>query len=182
MPDSTTSQPKRAFKARFLEMLGRDDPPEIVAASFALGVGISFTPLIGLHWIIALVLAFLLKLNKVDVILGTFVINPLTIGPVSAVAIPLGRFILRAERAASSHLPWNDFMKRSFWHEAGPRMRAIGLQWGVGMFVLALVTGVVTYALLVYVIRRHRARLAAAVALPPGVVPGPGDDAPPSPS
>ena len=37
-------------------MVGRDDPPETVAASFALGVAISFTPLIGLHWVIALTL------------------------------------------------------------------------------------------------------------------------------
>jgi uncharacterized protein (DUF2062 family) len=179
MPDSTTSQPRRAFKARFLEMLGRDDPPELVAASFALGVAISFTPLLGLHWVIALLLAIVLKLNKVDVLLGTLVVNPLTIGPVSAVAIPLGRIILRAEREAISHLPWRELLKRSFWHEAGPKMRAIGLQWGVGMFILALLSGSLTYVLLVYVIRRHRSRLSAAAALPPGVVPGPGDDATP---
>ncbi len=157
-----------------MEMLGRNDPPELVAASFALGVTISFTPLIGLHWVIALLLAFVLKLNKVDVLLGTLVVNPLTIGPISAVALPLGRFVLRAERVAVAHLPWKEFFSPSFWSAAGPRMRAVGLQWGVGMLLLALVAGALTYVFLVKVIRSHRARLAADAAVPPGAMPPPG--------
>ncbi|MFI5181191.1 MAG: DUF2062 domain-containing protein [Thermoanaerobaculia bacterium] len=162
---------KRSFKVRFLEMLGRDDPPEKVAASFALGVTISFTPLIGFHWMIALALAFVLKLNKVDVLLGTLVVNPLTIGPLAAVALPIGRFVLRAEREALTHLPWREFLSLSFWVQAGPRMRAIGLQWGAGMIVLGLFVGSLTYAVLLKLIRSHRARLAAETAVPPGGIP-----------
>ena len=165
---------KRGFKARFMEMLGRSDPPELVAASFAVGVTISFTPLIGLHWVTALILAFALKLNKVDVLLGTLVVNPLTIGPVSALALPLGRFLLRAEREAIEHLPWKEFFSPSFWTTAGPRMRAVGLQWGAGMFFLSIIAGALTYVVLLKVIRRRRARLAAEAAIPPGAMPPPG--------
>jgi uncharacterized protein (DUF2062 family) len=161
----------RSFKVRFLEMLGRDDPPEKVAASFALGVTISFTPLIGFHWVIALALAFVLKLNKVDVLLGTLVVNPLTIGPITAVALPIGRLVFRAEREALSRLPWREFLSLSFWAHAGPRMRAVGLQWGAGMLVLGIFVGSLTYVVLVNVIRSHRARLAAAAAVPPGGIP-----------
>ncbi len=162
---------KRSFKVRFLEMLGRDDPPEKVAASFALGVTISFTPLIGFHWIIALALAFVLKLNKVDVLLGTLVVNPLTIGPITAVALPIGRLVFRAEREALSRLPWREFLSLSFWAQAGPRMRAVGLQWGAGMLVLGLIVGSLTYVVLLNLIRAHRARLAAETAVPPGGIP-----------
>ncbi len=162
---------KRSFKVRFLEMLGRDDPPEKVAASFALGVTISFTPLIGFHWMIALALALLLKLNKVDVLLGTLVVNPLTIGPIAAAAIPIGRLVLRAERQALSHLPWREFLSLSFWAQAGPRMRAIGLQWAAGMVVLGFLAGALTYLVLLNVLRARRARAAAAAALPPGAIP-----------
>lgn len=155
-------------------MLGRDDPPEKVAASFALGVTISFTPLIGFHWMIALGLAFLLKLNKVDILLGTLVVNPFTIGPIAAVALPIGRLVLRAEREALTHLPWREFLSLSFWVQAGPRMRAIGLQWGAGMVVLGLLVGSLTYVVLLNVIRSHRARLAAETSVPPGGIPGHG--------
>lgn len=157
-----------------MEMLGRDSPPELVAASFAVGVTISFSPLIGLHWVVALLLAFVLKLNKVDVLLGTLVVNPVTIGPISAVALPLGRIVLRAERVAVTHLPWREFFSPAFWSTAGPRMRAVGLQWGVGMLLLGLVAGALTYVVLLSVIRTHRARLAAEAAVPPGAMPPPG--------
>ena len=83
------------FKAQFLEMLGRHQEPEKVAASFAIGVAIAFTPLIGFHFLMAIVLALLLRLNKLDVVLGTLVVNPLTLGPVSAAALPVGRFLRR---------------------------------------------------------------------------------------
>src|ERR1035441_4847793 len=102
---STTLQPER-FKHWFLHMVGSDSPPEVVAASFAIGVAISFTPLIGLHWILALLLALILKLNKVDVLLGTLVVNPLTLPAVAAIAIPIGRLLLRGRREAIAHLPW----------------------------------------------------------------------------
>ncbi len=145
------------FRDRFLHMLGRDDPPEIVAASFAMGVAISFTPLIGFHWILALALALLLRLNKVDVLLGTLVINPLTLGPTSMVGIWLGRFVWRARRQAVSELPVSHFFNREFWGQARPAMRAIGVQWATGMFLLAFLAGAVTYVVLLQVLRRRRA-------------------------
>ncbi len=146
------------FHRRFLHMLGRDDPPEIVAASFALGVAISFTPLFGLHWAIALVLAFLLRLNQIDVLLGTLVVNPLTLPPASWAAMHLGRIVLQARHEAVTHLPWHEFFHREFWAQAGPRMRAIGLQWAVGMFVLSFLAGALTYVLLVRILRARRER------------------------
>ena len=142
-------------------MLGSDSPPEVVAASFAIGVAVSFTPLLGLHWIIALLIAVVLKLNKVDILLGTLVVNPLTLPAVGAVAIPIGRFFLQARREAIARLPWREMFRRSFWTAAGPTMRAIGVQMAVGMFVLAVVAGTLTYVVLLQLIRRHRAKLAS---------------------
>src|ERR1019366_6778017 len=149
---STTLSPE-GFKHRFLHMLGSDSPAEVVAASFAIGVAISFTPLFGLHWIIALLLAFILRLNKVDVLLGTLVVNPLTVPAVAAVAIPIGRLLMRA---------WRELFRRSFWTAAGPTMKAVGFQMAVGMLFLSVIFGALTYVVLVNLIRRHRAKLAAA--------------------
>jgi len=163
-------------------MLGSDSSPEVVAASFAIGVAISFTPLFGLHWIIALLLAVILRLNKVDVLLGTLAVNPLTFPAVAAVAIPIGRLLLRARREAVAHLPWHELFRRSFWSSAGPTMKAIGLQMAVGLFFLAVTVGSLTYVILVNLIRHHRAKLAAARG--PGSGPGERERAgiiPPSP-
>jgi uncharacterized protein (DUF2062 family) len=142
-------------------MLGRDDPPEMIAASFALGVAISFTPLFGLHWVIALTLAFLLGLRKMDVLLGTLVVNPLTIGPVSAVALPLGRLILRARNAAATEIPWSNALNWDFWRTQGPHIRRVGIHWGMGMFALSFVAGALTYVGVLALVRSRRTRLAA---------------------
>jgi len=155
--------PEKGFKNRFLRMLGSDSPPETVAASFAIGVAISFTPLFGLHWIIALLLAVILKLNKVDVLLGTLVVNPLTVPAVAAAAIPIGRLLMRARHEAIVHLPWREMFRRSFWTAAGPTMKAVGFQMAVGMLFLSVLAGALTYVVLVNLIRRHRANLAAAL-------------------
>ncbi len=148
------------FKAAFLEMLGRHEEPERVAASFAIGVAIAFTPLLGFHWIIAFLIAVLLRLNKLDVILGTLVINPVTLGPASAVALPLGRFVLRARHEAVTRMPWGDLLRPAGWARAGPTMRTIGLHWGIGMFMLSIVFGVLTYLVLVRVLRARKEKLA----------------------
>ena len=161
LPISPLPYPKsrwQRFEEQFLEMLGRHEEPERVAASFAIGVAIAFTPLIGLHIWIALLIAVVLKLNKLDVVLGTFVVNPLTLGPISAVALPLGRLVVRARHEAVTHMPWGELLRPKAWLQASPAMRTIGLQWGVGMFTLSIVCGALTYIVLVRVIRRRRAR------------------------
>ena len=145
-------------------MLGRHDEPEKVAASFAIGVAIAFTPLIGFHLLMALVVAFLLKLNKLDVFLGTLVVNPLTLGPVSAGALSLGGLVVRARQEAVTHMPLSDLLRPSLWAQAGPAMKTIGIQWAVGMFTLSLFMGVLTYLVLVRVIRYRRGR---ATVIPP---------------
>jgi len=141
-------------------MLGRHQEPEKVAASFAIGVAIAFTPLIGFHFLLAIVIAVLLRLNKLDVVLGTLVVNPLTLGPVSAAALPVGRFVVQARQEAATHMPWGDFLKPAAWAHAGPAMRSIGIQWGVGMFLFSALFGTLTYLVLVRVLRRRRDRAA----------------------
>ena len=161
LPISPLPYPKsrwERFREQFLEMLGRHDTPERVAASFAIGVAIAFTPLLGLHIWIALFVAIVLKLNKLDVVLGTLVVNPLTLGPVSALALPLGRLVVRARQEAVTHMPWGDLFRPKAWLQASPAMKTIGLQWGVGMFTLSILFGALTYIVLVRVIRKRRAR------------------------
>jgi len=89
----------------------------------------------------------------------------MTLPPVAALAIPIGRLLLRARREAVAHLPWHEMFRRSFWTAAGPTMKAIGVQMAVGMFFLSVIVGALTYVVLVNLIRRHRAKLAAALVM-----------------
>jgi uncharacterized protein len=138
-----------------LHLLGREDPPEKVAAAFALGVAIGFSPLIGFHTVIALGLAFLLGLSKIDVLLGTFVVNPWTMVPIYAFASWIGARVLRISPGFRPRLPWREIMHRSFW----TTIRTRGLHnfdtWFVGCLVLSTVSAALTYFLVKAVILRY---------------------------
>jgi uncharacterized protein (DUF2062 family) len=71
------------LKKAFRSLLAIDDPPERTALAFSVGVFIAFSPLLGLHTILATLLAFLFRFNKVAIYSGTFVNNPfLTLVPI----------------------------------------------------------------------------------------------------
>jgi len=76
------------------KLLHESTSPTHSAASFATGVAISFSPFLGLHVLIALLAAFLFRLNKVEVILGTLVNNPWTVPFIYSSAFFLGNHLL----------------------------------------------------------------------------------------
>ncbi|KJR40081.1 hypothetical protein MCHI_004005 [Candidatus Magnetoovum chiemensis] len=69
------------FKEKFNEISGFKDSPLKLAASFGVGVFIGFTPLLGLHTVMAIFIAWAFKLPKVPTLLGAYINNPLTIIP-----------------------------------------------------------------------------------------------------
>jgi uncharacterized protein (DUF2062 family) len=71
----------------------------------AIGVGISFTPLLGFHILITFALTWVLRANLVAAGIGTFAGNPITFPVLWASGYELGHFILRGEeREAPAHI------------------------------------------------------------------------------
>lgn len=70
------------------------DPAHKISRGIAVGVFTSFTPLFGLHFILAAVLTWIIRGNVVAALLATFVGNPLTFPLIAAVAMELGSIIL----------------------------------------------------------------------------------------
>ncbi|PRY93425.1 hypothetical protein BCF33_2293 [Hasllibacter halocynthiae] len=79
------------------------DPPERIARGVMAGVIVCFTPLFGLHFVLAALLAKLLRGNIPAAILGTFFGNPLTYVPIAYVALETGHLILRSRPGAEPH-------------------------------------------------------------------------------
>jgi uncharacterized protein (DUF2062 family) len=72
----------RALLRKWTEsLLHIHDSPQRTAAAFAVGVFFSFSPMLGLHTVLALVVAFLFNLNRVAVILGVYTNLPWFIAP-----------------------------------------------------------------------------------------------------
>lgn len=70
------------------------DPAHKISRGIAVGVFTSFTPLFGMHFIVAALLARVINGNIVAALLATFFGNPLTFPLIAAVSMELGSWIL----------------------------------------------------------------------------------------
>ena len=88
---------KRAFKY-MAHRLGRlPATPYQIAGGFACGAAISFTPFIGLHFILSALTAFCLRSSIIASAIGTVVGNPLTFPIIWSLTYKTGLFILGQE-------------------------------------------------------------------------------------
>ena len=86
---------REKIKQKFKEVLSLDSHPGHIAAGFAVGTFISFTPPVpGVHTVLALALAFLFRLNKLTCLAGTWINSPLTVVPSMFLSYKLGVLIL----------------------------------------------------------------------------------------
>jgi uncharacterized protein (DUF2062 family) len=129
-------------------LLQVDDSPPRVALAFALGVFVSFSPFLGIHTGLSLTLAFLFRLNRVAILVGTWVNNPWTIAPVYTAGTLLGCAILGVSPASLGAVDWK-LHGRAFYEVLVP--------FFVGNLLIAAVAGVVTYFVILRVLRRRRA-------------------------
>ncbi len=70
------------------------DSPHRIALGFAIGAFVSFSPLFGLHFLLAALAAWALRANVLAGIFGTIVGNPLTFPVISVTSLWLGRWML----------------------------------------------------------------------------------------
>ncbi len=151
-------------RSRFQDAVGIHESPERLAAAWALGIGLGLSPVLGLHTVIALLLAFAFRLNKVDVLLGTLVANPWTLTVYFPAAVWLGK------RLTGVHVPRfvvprpEEVLHAAMWRERAPWLRSLLLTWGVGSSVLALLAGLITSLVVRRLISFHRRRHAARAA------------------
>lgn len=93
--------------------------PHAVAAGVAAGAFTSFTPFMGVHFIIAALLAWLIRGNIIASALGTFVGNPLTFPFIWAATYQTGHFLLNSSPSTADTPPLADAMAnvfRALWH------------------------------------------------------------------
>ena len=70
------------------------DTPHKIALGFACGVFVTFTPFFGLHFLLAVMIAWALRGNVLASLLGTFVGNPVTFPFIATTSYQLGLIIL----------------------------------------------------------------------------------------
>ncbi|QWV93051.1 DUF2062 domain-containing protein [Geomonas oryzisoli] len=142
---------KERWKKRIYGILSLDSHPGHIAAGFAVGVFISFTPFFGLHTPLAIAAAFLLRLNKLTCITGAWVNTPITVVPILGVSYKLGAFL---RGRPIKDLPVAAGME---WHNLERYAKSLIL----GSSILGFFAAVIAYFLCYYLVIRFRAKDAA---------------------
>ena len=70
------------------------DPPHRIARGIFAGIFVTFSPFFGLHFFLAVALAWVMRGNIVASLLSTFVGNPLTFVPIAAMSLQTGYYLL----------------------------------------------------------------------------------------
>jgi uncharacterized protein (DUF2062 family) len=153
----------RSLTRRWLsQLLHINDSPERTAAAFALGVFVGFSPFLGLHTIIGLLLAFLLGLNRVAVLLGVYSNLPWIIGEYYAFSTMVGAALTgtglpQGFQERLGELFGLSLLQRQFWSQLIALLRPLLWPYVVGSMVGAAVLAGVAYPLaLGFVVRRRR--------------------------
>ena len=84
----------RWFKKILIQLKRLHGTPYSIAAGFACGVAISFTPFIGFHLILAALTAWIIRGNLVSSAIGTIIGNPWTFPFIWIAVLSTGRFFL----------------------------------------------------------------------------------------
>ncbi len=151
------------LRSTFRRLLTLDDPPERTALAFSIGVFIAFSPFLGLHTIMATLVAFLFRFNKIAVYSGTFINNPfLTLVPIIIASYAIGAFILGQplripaegiDLLKDPHLLTADYYRKLFregWEIVWP--------FSVGAMALSIVCSLIAYPVTSWLLRTRKAR------------------------
>ena len=135
----------RAAKYTRLRIVRLSDTTQKIALGLAIGAAISFTPLVGTHFIQAGFIAYLLRANFLASLIGTFVGNPWTFPFMWWAAMSFGSFIFQLLGfPASVSLPDNIDLG-VVWELIKTEPFRIFLPWLLGGYLLALLTTPISY-------------------------------------
>jgi hypothetical protein len=149
------------FRAVFRRLLAVDDPPERTALAFSVGVFIAFSPFLGLHTIMATVVAFLFRFNKIAIYTGTFLNNPfLTLVPIIAASYAVGALLMGRPLSLPEegwkllqepHLLTGDYWRQLFTH-----LWDIVVPFSIGGMALSIVCSLAAYPVTLKLLRAQR--------------------------
>ena len=138
------------------------DPAHKISRGIAAGVFVSFTPFYGLHFVTAVIFAYLIGGNILASLLATFVGNPITFPIIATLAVELGTWMLGFPRVppqeillgfslASVEL-WGNFAaiftpETAHWSHTGRFFTRIFLPYLVGGLIPGFFAGLAAYLL-----------------------------------
>jgi uncharacterized protein len=136
---------------RIRAIIKLDAPPHKLAAAFALGVFIAFSPWLGLHIVSAIALAWLFRLSRVVVLTASFLNNPWTIVPMYSFCLWFG-FTITGSDAAIPEIAWRSLGVRELYHVLLPFL----WPYVAGTLVIGAIAAAISYFVIYGAVVRYR--------------------------
>jgi uncharacterized protein (DUF2062 family) len=145
--------------ARFLRRLfALNDTPERVARAFALGVFLAFSPLLGLHAFLGLIIAFFFGLNRLALLLGVFINNPWTLVPIYTAGTFLGGLLIGfPPRPALPSFGWQALWSGDFWLQLAGQWHLLKPMF-LGSSILSVFVAALAYVIVLHLLKHGSAR------------------------
>jgi uncharacterized protein (DUF2062 family) len=141
-------------------LLHVEDTPHRTALAFGVGILIAFSPFIGIHMGIALVVAFLFRLNRVAILFGTYLNNPWTLAPIYLAGTSLGCLLLGVSKDGLEAIDW-ELTGAAFRETLWATLRMYMWPFLLGNMLLGIACGLLGYFLLRRFLERRAAQRAA---------------------
>ncbi|MDP2905370.1 MAG: DUF2062 domain-containing protein [Candidatus Omnitrophota bacterium] len=143
------------IKRIIAKMLHMHSSPREIALGIAVGVFIAVLPVYGLHTLLLVVLALIIRpANKIAMLIGTNISLPPTVPFITWSGYEIGRFILDKSLAP---LCWSDFRNITF-----QKVTAVYPVLFFGSVILGCVCAVVAYVLTYFIFKAYKEKRAHA--------------------
>ena len=139
------------LRDKLREVVSIKDSPRRIATSFAVGVFIGMSPVLGLHTALGLAAAWLFRLNKFVTVIGVFITNPWTIIPIYTFSTWVGARLLGFDRVIPP-INWNEMSISYFLREMEPLLWPFVL----GTTFIGLVSAVAGYIIIYHAVVKNR--------------------------
>src|SRR4029453_4322399 len=120
------------------------------------GVFLAFSPLVGLHTLLGLAIAFVFGLNRVALLIGLFVNNPWTLIPIYIAAGYIGGLLVGYPgQGALPDFGWNQLWRMKYWGGGGGEGRLL-IPVAFGSLIMSVVFAVLSSPLALYLLKQGR--------------------------
>jgi uncharacterized protein (DUF2062 family) len=139
------------LKEKILHLLKLNNTPPEIALGVAIGVVIAILPLYGLHTVMVIIAAFLVRrANKIAILVGTNISLPPTVPFITWGGYSIGRLILKGSYPYIACCQFKGFTYKNLLTYFYPLL--------LGSFVLGIICAIVFYFLTLWFIKKRRVR------------------------
>ncbi len=140
-----------AFRDKISQILSIRESPHRIALAFSVGIFIGMSPLLGIHTLLGIAVAWQFRLNKLVTLVGVYVTNPWTIIPIYTFGTWLGAKLLGV-RHLLPDIDWSHLTFMGFIND----FRHLLMPFVVGTTFVGTISAIAGYALIYHSVKKAR--------------------------